>query len=155
MQHGFNFDPSNPQHTILLHPGLLSEWCLYACSWATGLLLSAVQACPTQLMNQGLDKLKFSIYFLSGCVASQERTQAVSSAGEQTCLGISAGLVGMPTEAHVQGDQGDLWESILLGEGRARHEESDSGAGGDVLSPVCYMWLGFVSLAQPLCSCGC
>lgn len=58
-------------------------------------------------MNQELDKLKFSIYFLRCCVGSP--------AGVQTCLCISAHLVGMPTQVHLQGCRGDFGRASVLG----------------------------------------
>lgn len=47
-------------------------------------------------MKQELEELKISIYFLRGCVASQERTPVGSPAGVQTCPGISGDLQGCP-----------------------------------------------------------
>lgn len=73
-----------------------------------------VQACPTELMNQGLGELKFSIYFLGGCVASQESTQAGFPAGVQMCLGVSADPEGLPAEVYLRGHRGDFWESTHL-----------------------------------------
>ena len=67
-------------------------------------------------MNQGLDELKISIYFLRGCVVSQERTQTGSPAGVQVFPGASAHLEGIPAEVYTRRDLGDFWETTILGE---------------------------------------
>lgn len=68
-------------------------------------------------MNWGLDELKFPIYFLRGCVASQERTQVVSPGGVQMCLDISADLEGMPAKVCFLWYRGDFWTGTISGEG--------------------------------------
>lgn len=69
----------------------------------------------------------FYLFSLVLCRFAGKNTRS-SPAGVQTCLRISAHLVGMPPQVHLQGCQGDFGRAPILagaGRGEGRHEEMD------------------------------